>query len=42
MTRALQHTSAALAALILTVSAFITVVTVPPAQAATVVAPVLA
>jgi hypothetical protein len=44
MTRAFQHTSAAFAALLLTFSAFVTVVTVPSAQAATVAvaAPVLA
>lgn len=42
MTRMFRHSTAALAALLLTVSAFVTVVTVPPAQASTVIAPVLA
>ena len=42
MTRALQHASAAFAALLLTVSAFVTVVAVPPAQAASLTLPVLA
>ena len=42
MTRMLQHSTAALAALLLTFGAFVTVLTVPPAQAATILAPVLA
>ena len=42
MTRMLQHSTAALAGVILTFGAFVTVLTVPPAQAASVVAPVLA
>jgi hypothetical protein len=38
----LQNTTAVLAGLLLTFGAFVTVVTVPPAQAVTMVAPVLA
>ena len=42
MTRVFQHSSAALAALLLTFSALVTVVTVPSAHAAASATPVLA